>query len=107
IDLLWANLCDILGTAATATLVRRAIRRAASNGAELDGVNIDRAAFDYHYSHPDSWHERGNEQASRGLRLLVQELRSLLVDMTGPVVVRRLDRIAPLRRLGMTMGEER
>jgi hypothetical protein len=34
------------------------------------------------------------------------ELRVLLVELTGPVVVRRLSRLAPLLKLGIDFSEE-
>jgi hypothetical protein len=37
---------------------------------------------------------------------LVAELCVLLVDLTGPVVVRRLARLAPFRKLGIDFSEE-
>lgn len=102
LGLLWANMTEVLGNAATATL----LRRAAPGAPALAGVAIHRTAFDYQYSLPNAWEEKGNEHALRGLRSLCQELRLLLVEMTGPVMVRRLERIPALRQLGMTLEEE-
>jgi hypothetical protein len=107
LELLWANLADVMGTAATATLLRRAIRRAASSAPMVDGITIVRTQFDYQYSLSESWHQKGDELALQGLRSLIKELLLLLVEMTGPVVVRRLERIPALRHLGMTLGEQR
>jgi hypothetical protein len=98
-------MAEVLGTAATATLVRRAMRRAALKEPGLKDVTIDLTGFDYQYSLPDSWRENGNEQASWGLKLVLQQLRLLLIELTGLVVVRRLERIPSLRRLGMISGE--
>src|SRR5688572_27423237 len=40
--LLWDTMADVLGTAATATLLRRALKRAGARSADLGGVAIDR-----------------------------------------------------------------
>lgn len=42
-DLLWESLADVLGTAATATLLRRAIKRAVSHTAGSEPVVVTRA----------------------------------------------------------------
>jgi hypothetical protein len=40
------------------------------------------------------------------LRGVVAELRVLLIELTGPVVVRRLARLASLRKLGIDFSNE-
>lgn len=104
--LLWSNLSDVLGTAATATLIRRAARRAARRRPALAGLTIHRNGLGYQYAAPNRWHHAGDGSGADDLRLLLRELRLLLLEMTGPVVVRRLERIPPLRRLGMTLEEQ-
>lgn len=107
LDLLWASMTDVLGTAATATLMRRAVRRAATTEPALEGVTFGRIGYDYQYTLPGRWQEKANEDALRCLRLVIVELRVLLIEITGPVVVRRLERIPDLRELGMSMKEKR
>ena len=77
--LVWKNLVEVLGTAATATLIRRAATRVA--------VMTPEAAIEV--VEPDD-----------------RELALLLRELTGPVVIRRLERIAPLREAGLSFGEE-
>jgi hypothetical protein len=90
--LLWGSLADMLGTAATATLLRRAIKQAASQSSRLEPVGVIRNGLDYEY--------RGE------LRAVAAELRVLLVELTGPVVVRRLARLAPFREQGIDFSHE-
>lgn len=99
---LWNSLADVLGTAATATLMRRAAQRAAPRCPELGELVIKRTSLDYDYETPAPWKERGGDS----LRELVRELRPLLVDLTGPVVINHLERIPELQENGLTFGPE-
>jgi hypothetical protein len=103
--LLWEGLADVLGTAATAVIVRRAARRAASGNPELVDLVIVRETLDYRFTLPQAWTEPAADD--RALRDLVRELRPLLIELTGPVVVRRLAQIPALRERGIVpAGEE-
>ena len=103
--LLWDALADVLGTAATATLLRRAAQRAAPRCPELNEVVISREKLAYRYTLPPAWAD-GAEGTPLALRELVAELRPLLVELTGPVVVRRLERIPELRERGVISPQE-
>ena len=105
-DLLWESLADVLGTAATATLLRREIKQAASRTSWSEPVIVARNGLDYEYRVPDTWKQPGNDDAVDALRLVAADLRVLLVELTGPVVVRRLARLAPLRELGIDFPKE-
>jgi hypothetical protein len=107
-ELLWESLADVLGTAATATLLRRAIKQAASHTSwsEPEPVIVARKGPDYEYRLPETWKQPANEEAFGALRLVAAELRVLLVELTGPVVVRRLGRLAPFRKLGIDFSDE-
>lgn len=105
-DLLWESLADVLGTAATATLLRRAIKRAASQTSWSEPVIVTRNGLDYEYRFPETWKQPGNEEALAALRVVAAELRGLLVELTGPVVVRRLGRLVPFRKLGIDFSDE-
>jgi hypothetical protein len=105
-DLLWENLADVLGTAATATLLRRAIKAAASRTSWSEPATVARNGLDYEYRLPETWQQPGNEEAVSALRVVAAELRVLLVELTGPVVVRRLARLAPLRERGIDFSGE-
>ena len=87
----------MLGTAATATLLRRAIKQAASKTSWSEPVVVMRNGLDYEYRLPETWKQPGNEKAVSALRVVTAELRVLLVELTGPVVVRRLGRLALFR----------
>jgi hypothetical protein len=105
-DLLWESLADVLGTAAAATLLRRAIRQAVSHTSWSEPVVVARNGLDYEYRLPDAWKQPGNEKALGALRVVAAELRVLLVELTGPVVVRRLGRLAPFREQGIDFSDE-
>jgi len=105
-DVLWESLADVLGTAATATLLRRAIKRAASHTSSFQPVIVAKNGLDYEYRLPETWKQSGNGEAIGALRAVAAELRVLLVELTGPVVVRRLSRLAPLLKLGIDFSEE-
>jgi hypothetical protein len=105
-DLLWESLADVLGTAATATLLRRAIKAAASKTSWSEPVTVARKGLDYEYRLPETWKQPDNEEALSALRIVAAELRVLLVELTGPVVVRRLGRLVPLREHGIDFSGE-
>lgn len=89
---LWDTLADILGTSATAALLRRAARGAVGRCPELAALRITREELEYRYAVPAT-------VTCEALRELVVELRPLLIEMTGLVVVGQLDRVPELRAL--------
>jgi len=105
-ELLWGALADVLGTAATAILLRRAIKRAMSRAGWSETPLVARNGLDYQYRLPEAWKEPGNDEAREALRVVAAELRGLLVELTGPVVVRRLGRLAPFREWGIDFSDE-
>ena len=105
-DLLWESLADVLGTAATATLVRRALTQVAPRTFGGEPIIVTRNGLNYEYRLPEAWKQTGNEDAVGVLRIVAAELRVLLVELTGPVVVRRLARLAPFRAHGIDFNDE-
>jgi hypothetical protein len=105
-DLLWGTLADVLGTAATATLLRRSIKRAADRTAWSEPLVVARNGLDYTYRLPEAWKQPGNDEAVDGLRIVAAELKLLLIELTGPVVVARLAHLAPLRKWGIDFSDE-
>jgi len=93
--ILWDALADLLGTAATATLVRRATQRAARRCPELGELVITRTSLQYSYNLPAAWKDRACDPPL-ALRELASELRPLLFDLTGTVVLKHLERIPEL-----------
>src|ERR1051325_10337245 len=53
--LVWDALADVLGTATTAAVLRRAARRAAPRCAELTELSISREKLEYRCTLPSRW----------------------------------------------------
>ena len=102
---LWESLADILGTAAAATLVRRAVQRAVSRWPELAALSITRESLEYRYTVPSAWEALAMDPP-QALCELARELWTLLIDLTGSVVVNRLARIPELRDRGIVPERE-
>jgi hypothetical protein len=94
--LIWDCVADVLGTTATATLVRRAARRAMVRSPELGGLEVLRTDAGYTYALPRALVGKV-DYTPVALRELVGELRPLLVEMTGQIVVRRIEQIPSLQ----------
>ena len=94
--ILWRELVVLLGTAASAALLRRALRRALPHSPELAQLTIERVDERYGFSMPPSFGQAVG--LSPGLRHLVDELRPLLAELTGEVAQRHLERVPELRR---------
>jgi hypothetical protein len=97
---LWDGLADMLGTSATAILLRRAVTRAGQQPRHrkgLDGLVIQSERIEYQYRLPDGWRHARNGRAIDALREVVRELYPLLRELTGEIVVRRLERVDALR----------
>jgi hypothetical protein len=104
--LLWETMAEVLGTTATAVLVRRAARRATAHWPVLQQLVIHQDGLAYQFRIPETWQEGSNPEALAALRALGQEVCHLLHAMTGPVVIRRLARLMPLRRYGIIPEQE-
>ena len=65
-----------------------------------------RDGLEYEYRVPETWKQPGNDEAVDALRVVAAELRVLLVELTGPVVVARLGRLAPFRKWGIDFSDE-
>jgi nucleotide-binding universal stress UspA family protein len=102
---LWRELADILGTAAAASLVRRAVQRAGPRWPELAALRITRDSLEYRYTVPAVWNEPARHPL-QALRALVGELFTLLVELTGTVVVNRLANVAELREFDLVPARE-
>lgn len=103
--LLWEGLADLLGSAAAATLLRRSARRAAPFDPELAELTIVRENLQYRYTLPSAWSNESGA-APHALRRLAAELRPLLVELTGSLVIRHLAQIPELRAHGIIPGQE-
>ncbi|MFN0070840.1 MAG: hypothetical protein ACKVVP_05050 [Chloroflexota bacterium] len=94
-DALWMELSDLLGTAATAALLRRSCGRAARKNPSIEPIEIRREGLAYTYQLPDAWRDPAHPRGLQTLKAIVVELCPLLTDLTDQVVIRRL-RAAPL-----------
>lgn len=90
--LMHETLSEVIGRTATEALLRRALRRASSKDPELAALARKSAEG----GTPVQWWTDGRH-GMRYLRAVMRELWPLLIEITGPVVVARLERrgIAP------------
>jgi hypothetical protein len=86
--LLWDELVDVLGSSATATLLRRAAKHGIRRHPNLDQLVIHRPAFEYEYVVPKQW--TNGPDGRDALAVLVQTLVPILEELTGPIVIQRL-----------------
>jgi len=94
-EILWNTLTDVLGPAGAATVLRRAVRRAEAHYPELGELAITRVGHEYRYTLPESFHNAGCDPLP--LRHLLNEIRTLLSDLTGQVVLCSFDRVPELQ----------
>ncbi len=100
-ELLWAGLSNVLGSATTATLLRRSIKALeASASSPFEGLQIKRVGLEYAYELPPAWHQHSPEPIE-AFRTLVGELQGVLTGLTGEVVLRALDRIGGFAEAGI------
>lgn len=99
-EVLWLALTDVLGPTATAALLQRSVKRAAAKTPELSDVVIARDQFVYTYTLPPSWTQAAAAPTA-ALQQVVRHLWPLLSELTGCVVVQRLEQDARLRRCGV------
>jgi hypothetical protein len=95
----------MLGTAAVAAIVRRATGRASAKSPELLELTVVHQDLDYRYTLPPIWSQHGPHGAL-ALQALVAEIGRLLLELTGTVVVRRLEQIPELRAFGLVWRPE-
>jgi hypothetical protein len=103
-QILWETLNDIMGGAATAILVRRAVKHAAQRSPGCVGLAIVRERYEYRYALPESWNSAPSD-GLESLKGLATELRPLLFELTGHVVLRRLHNVPELDRCGLFTSE--
>ena len=96
-ELIWSNLVDLLGSAATATLIRRCVKRAATRSPDLSGLTISRINLEYTYSLPLPWRQKSTAAIGE-LRGLVHELQPILSTLTGSIVLGKLSSLPELQR---------
>ncbi len=99
-------LAEVIGTAATATFLRRAVRKAAMRSPELATIVITKHQLDYNYALPPRWSESRDDLPA--LAMLSGELENLLLELTGRVMVRKLRTVQLLLDAGLFQeGTER
>lgn len=99
-ELLWTGLLNVLGSAATATLLRRSAKALEKRTPNAQAVRITRVGLEYAYELPPDWQHPSSE-ALAALRDLVGELRPILFELTGDVILQRLDRIDAFEEAGI------
>ena len=104
--IVWDAVAEVLGTASTAAIVRRAASRAATESPELADVVIWREKLEYRYTLPHAWSRAAmaaapEARAPIAFRALVGEIGRLLMELTGTVFIGRLEQIPALRACGL------
>jgi hypothetical protein len=102
--IVWETMSDLIGSAATAALVRRSAKRVTERNQQRECVSVTRVGIEFKYSVPAGW-RAGDAEALSALRELAVELSPLLVELTGPVVIRRLVASTELVRCNILFGE--
>lgn len=97
---MWSTLTDLMGSSATAVLVKRAIKRAAGEQPAVQMLVIRRPVFDYEYLVPETWKDNGKAE----LAALMGALVPLLKELTGEIAVSRLRSIPELAQSGLLDG---
>jgi hypothetical protein len=105
-DAIWAELVSMLGTTATATLIRRAVKRACVHNSELCKLTILREGWEYRYRLPSEWENLLPEEVPAFSKMVISELVPLLREFTGQIVLRRLGRVPMLQGLGFAEEEK-
>jgi len=104
--IVWNALADTLGTAAVAAIVRRAVGRAAVEHPDLVDLVILREDLSYRYRLPPVWSQT-ERRGAVAFRALVAEIGRLLMELTGTVVICRLEQIPELRACGLVWRTEK
>ncbi len=102
--LLWRGLSDLLGSATTATLLRRSKNAVAGRLPSAAELSIERQGLEYRYTLPPAW----SQEASDGMdvmRALVDELRPLLMELTGATILENLDGVPGFRDNGIVFSK--
>ena len=102
---LWNNLVDVLGSAAAAALLRRAAKQARPRLPELEHLEVVRERWGYRYRAPPEWRQRSLQDTPALRELIVSELCPILHDLTGPIVLRRLEAVPELEELLLTRSQ--
>lgn len=102
---LWDTLSDILGGPVTAALIRRSSKRAVLRQPQLSALDVRREGFAYRYTVPVAWSAPPPENIG-AVQDLARELGPLLFDMTGEVVLRRVQRIPELQDVLQDIGAQ-
>ncbi len=104
---LWDELVSLVGTPATAALVRRGVKRATARSGDSAWPVVRREGLEYSFATPDDWKDPARRDAVDQLRALVREdLDPLFRDLTGPVIARRLSRVPALVGAGLAAEED-
>jgi hypothetical protein len=109
--IVWDAIAEVLGTGATAAIVRRAAGRAAGDNPELIDVVVRREKLEYRYMLPPAWSHTSRaispeERTPMAFRALIAEIGRLLVELTGTVFIGRLEQIPELSGRGLVWRAE-
>jgi len=96
----WEAMEDMLGPGATATVLRRAVQLAEKGTPGVRGPMILREGLTYSFQAPAAWKE-DDCRTCRDLHLILEQLGPLLKELTGRIVLRRLEQLDALQANGI------
>lgn len=102
-SIIWEALADLLGTPTTAVILRRAAHRAERGSPQLAELVISAGKTDFSFVVPPAWADDA-EAKPHALQTLLDEVISLLLALTGPSGVRRLQHLPELRARGLRLN---
>ena len=106
---IWSGLAGVLGTPATAILMRRALRGALTEQTappSLSEMGVVREDLEYRYFLPPSWERKGGDAMAALQHLVDEHLAPLLAELAGPLGLDLLDRTPGLERHARLRGKE-
>lgn len=92
----WTSLAEVVGTAAAAVLLRRAVKRAAAVHPALHELAIEFGEFRYGLRPPESWHAPPDSATVEAVNGLIAALCEIVEPLSGDILIRRVDRVALL-----------
>lgn len=93
---LWTAVAEVIGSAATAVLIRRAIKRAARQYPSLDDLTVELQEFLYQLRIPEHWDAPPDAETAEAIRALIAAFTEIARQLSGEILIRHISRLAVL-----------